>query len=49
MIKAKLAQSLAWRKQCPLYQIYLDLKKAKDAAPPETFLGHSKIGVPCRG
>ncbi len=27
-IKAKLAQSLAWCKQCPLYQIYLDLKKA---------------------
>ena len=28
LIKAKLAQSLAWCDQCPLYQIYLDLKKA---------------------
>jgi hypothetical protein len=28
MIRAKLAQSLAWRDQCPLYQIYVDLKKA---------------------
>jgi hypothetical protein len=27
-IKAKFAQSLAWRNQCPLYQIYVDLKKA---------------------
>jgi hypothetical protein len=27
-IEAKLAQSLAWRDQCPLYQIYVDLKKA---------------------
>jgi hypothetical protein len=27
-IKAKLAQSLAWRNQCPLYKIYVDLKKA---------------------
>ncbi len=26
-IEAKLAQSLAWRDQCPLYQIYVDLKK----------------------
>ncbi len=24
----KLTQSLAWRDQCPLYQIYIDLKKA---------------------
>jgi hypothetical protein len=30
-IKAKLHQSLAWRDQCPLYQIYVDLKKAFDA------------------
>ncbi len=65
-IKVKLAQSLAWHDQCPLYQIYVDLKKAydaldreqtliifgglwsrtKDAAPPEAFLGHCKIGVP---
>ena len=30
-IKAKLHQSLAWRDQCPLYQIYVDLKKAYDA------------------
>jgi hypothetical protein len=30
-IKAKLHQSLAWRDQCPLYQIYIDLKKAYDA------------------
>jgi hypothetical protein len=27
-IEAKLAQSLAWRVQHPLYQIYVDLKKA---------------------
>ncbi len=26
-IKAKVAQSLAWHDQCPLYQIYVDLKK----------------------
>jgi hypothetical protein len=30
-IKVKLAQQLAWRDQCPLYKIYLDLKKAYDA------------------
>jgi hypothetical protein len=30
-IKAKLHQSLAWHDQCPLYQIYIDLKKAYDA------------------
>jgi hypothetical protein len=30
-IEAKLAQQLAWRDQCPLYKIYLDLKKAYDA------------------
>jgi hypothetical protein len=38
MIEAKLAQSLAWRKQCPLYQIYLDLKKAYDALDREQML-----------
>ncbi len=31
LIKAKLAQQLAWRNQCPLYDIYVDLKKAYDA------------------
>jgi hypothetical protein len=32
MIKAKLHQSLlAWRNQCPLYQIYVVMKKAYDA------------------
>ena len=30
-IEAKLAQQLAWHEQCPLYKIYLDLKKAYDA------------------
>ena len=30
-IEAKLAQQLAWHDQCPLYEIYLDLKKAYDA------------------
>jgi hypothetical protein len=30
-IEAKLAQQLAWRDQCPLYEIYVDLKKAYDA------------------
>jgi hypothetical protein len=30
-IKAKLHQSQAWRNQCQLYQIYVDLKKAYDA------------------
>ncbi len=30
-IKAKLAQQLVWRDQCPLYEIYVDLKKAYDA------------------
>jgi hypothetical protein len=29
-IEAKLAQQLVWRDQCPLYEIYLDLKKAYD-------------------
>jgi hypothetical protein len=30
-IEAKLHQSLAWHDQCPLYQIYVDLKKAYEA------------------
>ncbi len=30
-IEAKLAQQLAWHDQCPLYEIYLDPKKAYDA------------------
>jgi hypothetical protein len=30
-IEAKLARQLAWCDQCPLYEIYLDLKKAYDA------------------
>jgi hypothetical protein len=34
-IKAKLHQSLAWRDQCPLYQIYIDLKKAYDVLDRE--------------
>ncbi len=38
MIKAKLAQSLAWRNQCPLYQIYVDLKKAYNALDREQTL-----------
>ena len=37
-IKAKLAQSLAWCNQCPLYQIYLHLKKAYDALDRERTL-----------
>ncbi len=37
-IEAKLAQSLAWRNQCPLYQIYVDLKKAYDALDREQTL-----------
>ena len=37
-IEAKLAQSLAWRDQCPLYQIYVDLKKAYDALDRERTL-----------
>ncbi len=31
LIKAKLVQQLAWGNQCPLYEIYVDLKKANDA------------------
>jgi hypothetical protein len=30
-IEAKLVQQLAWQDQCPLYGIYVDLKKAYDA------------------
>ncbi len=30
-IVAKLAQQLAWQDQCPLYEIYVDLKKAYDS------------------
>ena len=37
-IEAKLAQSLAWRNQCPLYQIYLNLKKTYDAFDREQTL-----------
>ncbi len=37
-IEAKLHQSLAWRDQCPLYQIYMDLKKAYDAPDWEQML-----------
>jgi hypothetical protein len=37
-IEAKLAQSLAWCNQCPLYQIYVDLKKAYDALDRERTL-----------
>ena len=37
-IEAKLYQSLAWRDQCPFYQIYLDLKKAYDALDRERTL-----------
>ncbi len=38
MIKAKLAQCLAWHDQCPLYQIYVDLKKAYSALHREQML-----------
>jgi hypothetical protein len=38
MIEAKLAQSLAWHNQCPLYQIYVDLKKAYYALDREQML-----------
>jgi hypothetical protein len=37
-LKSKLAQSLARRNQCPLYQIYLDLKEAYDALDREQTL-----------
>ncbi len=38
MIKAKLAQSLAWHDQCLLYQIHVDLKKSYDALDREQML-----------
>ncbi len=38
MIEAKLAQSLAWRDQFPLYQIYVDLKKAYNVLDREQTL-----------
>ncbi len=37
-IEAKLHQGLAWRNQCPLYQIYIDLKKAYNALDRERTL-----------
>ncbi len=37
-IEAKLHQGLAWRDQCLLYQIYIDLKKAFDALDRERTL-----------
>ncbi len=37
-IEAKLHQGLAWRNQCPLYQIYIDLKKAYDVLDREQTL-----------
>jgi hypothetical protein len=37
-IEAKLHQSLAWRDQCPLYQIYVNLKKAYNALDRERTL-----------
>jgi hypothetical protein len=37
-IEAKIHQSLTWRDQCPLYQIYIDLKKAYDALDRERML-----------
>jgi hypothetical protein len=37
-MEAKLVQSLAWHNQCPLYQIYVDLKKAYDALDREQTL-----------
>ncbi len=39
MIKAKLAQQLEWRDQCPLYEIYVDLKKAYDAVNRGCMMG----------
>ncbi len=38
-IEAKLHKSLAWRDQSPLYQIYIDLKKAYDTLDRERTLG----------
>jgi hypothetical protein len=37
-IKAKLAQSLAWCDQCPLYQIYMDLNNTYDVLDREQML-----------
>ncbi len=37
-IEAKLHQSLAWHDQCPLYQNYVDLKKAYNALDREPML-----------
>ena len=37
-IEPKLHQSLAWHDQCPLYQIYIDLKEAYDALDQERTL-----------
>ena len=37
-IEVKLAQCLAWGDQCPLYQIYVDLKKAYDVLDMERTL-----------
>ncbi len=37
-IEAKLAQSLSWHNQCPLYQIYVDLKKAYNVLDREQTL-----------
>jgi hypothetical protein len=31
LIKAKRVQQLAWQDQCPLHEIYVDLKKAYDS------------------
>ena len=38
IIEAKLVQQLAYREQCPLYGIFLDLKKAYDAIDRERCL-----------
>jgi hypothetical protein len=38
MIEAKLHQGLARRNQCPLYQIYIDLKKAYNTLDREQML-----------
>ena len=49
-IKAKLHQSLAWHEQCPLYQIYVDLKKAYDTFDREQMLNilqHMESGQRC--
>jgi hypothetical protein len=38
MTETKLHQGLAWRDQCPLYQIYIDLKKTYNALGREQML-----------